>query len=289
MEFTEQLYDMPQEKAWCPGCGHFTLHKYLREALAELKIPPKDLVFVSGIGQAAKLPQYTRGHMFNGLHGRSLPAAMAIKASNPNLNVIVTSGDGCSYGEGGNHFLAQMERNADIVNIVHNNMIYGLTKGQASPTSLKGMKTPVQVLGVTNEPFNPLAVAIAMGATFVARIFPGNKTQTIEVLKQAIQHKGYALVDSFVQCVSMNKFNTFKWYKDHTYELDASHDPTNREQAFAKALETGKYPTGIFYKEEGKPVFWEQSAGYLKNKTPLYQRRVDMDKLKALIESKRTI
>ncbi|MHA1511384.1 MAG: thiamine pyrophosphate-dependent enzyme, partial [Promethearchaeota archaeon] len=168
-DLNEKDYDMPCEKAWCPGCGHFTAQKILRQALAELKIPNEKLVFVSGIGQAAKLPQYTKGHMFNGLHGRSLPAAMAIKACNPELTVIVNSGDGCSYGEGGNHFLAQIARNADITQIVHNNMIYGLTKGQASPTSLKGMITPVQVGGVTNEPFNPLAVAIAMGATFVAR------------------------------------------------------------------------------------------------------------------------
>ncbi|MHA1611589.1 MAG: thiamine pyrophosphate-dependent enzyme [Promethearchaeota archaeon] len=289
LDFTEKLYDMPQEKAWCPGCGHFTVHKHLRTALAELKIPPKNLVFVSGIGQAAKLPQYTRGHMFNGLHGRSLPAAMAIKAANPELTVIVTSGDGCSYGEGGNHFLAQIERNADIVNIVNNNMIYGLTKGQASPTSMKGMKTQVQVTGVTNEPFNPLVVAIAMGATFVARVFPGNKEQTVSVIKQAIQHKGYALVDSFVQCVSMNKLNTFKWYKDHTYEIEDSYDATDRQAAFAKALETGKYPTGILYKEEGKPVFWEQTAAYKTRSDPLYNRDVDWEKLKAVIDAKRSI
>ncbi|TFH31097.1 MAG: 2-oxoacid ferredoxin oxidoreductase [Promethearchaeota archaeon] len=289
LEFTEKLYDMPQEKAWCPGCGHFIVHKHLRTALAELRIPPKNLVFVSGIGQAAKLPQYTRGHMFNGLHGRSLPAAMAIKAANPELTVIVTSGDGCSYGEGGNHFLAQIERNADIVNIVNNNMIYGLTKGQASPTSLKGMKTQVQVTGVTNEPFNPLAVAIAMGATFVARVFPGNKEQTISVIKQAIQHRGYALVDSFVQCVSMNKLNTFKWYKDHTYEIEDSYDSTDRQSAFAKALETGKYPTGILYKEEGRPVFWEQTTAYKTRSDPLYKRDVDWKKLKAVIDAKRSI
>ena len=122
MSLTEKDYDMPHEKTWCPGCGHFTVQKILRQAIAELEIPNEHLVFVSGIGQAAKLPQYTKGNMFNGLHGRALPAAMAIKACNPNLTVIVDSGDGCSYGEGSNHFLAQMARNSDIVQIVHNNM-----------------------------------------------------------------------------------------------------------------------------------------------------------------------
>ena len=285
--FNENDYDMPCEKAWCPGCGHFTAQKILRQALAELKIPNEKLVFVSGIGQAAKLPQYTKGHMFNGLHGRSLPAAMAIKACNPELTVIVNSGDGCSYGEGGNHFLAQITRNSDITQIVHNNMIYGLTKGQASPTSLKGMKTPVQVGGVTNEPFNPLAVAIAMGATFVARIFVGNMAQAKEVIKQAIQHKGYALVDTLVQCVSMNKLNTFKWYKENTYELNDSHNIHDKKTAFAKALETGKYPTGILYKVEGNPTFSETSVAYKKDKSPLYSRNLDMNKLEKLIISKR--
>ncbi|UYP44028.1 2-oxoacid:ferredoxin oxidoreductase 2, subunit beta [Candidatus Lokiarchaeum ossiferum] len=287
MTLTEKDYDMPHEKAWCPGCGHFTLQKVLRQALADLEIPNDNLVFVSGIGQAAKLPQYTKGHMFNGLHGRALPAAMAVKACNPNLTVIVDSGDGCSYGEGGNHFLAQMARNSNIVQIVHNNMIYGLTKGQASPTSPKGLVTPVQVNGVTNEPFNPLAVAIAMGATFVARVFAGNMEQTKEVIKQAIQHKGYALIDSFVPCVSMNKINTFKWYKENTYELESSHDKSNQQMAFARALETGKYPTGIFYQNTNKRTFVEESSAYKHNSSPLYERTLDFGKLQKLIDSKR--
>jgi len=286
MEFRKELFDMPQEKAWCPGCGNFALHQYLQEVLAELKISPDKIVFVSGIGQAAKLPQYTRGHMFNGLHGRSLPAAMAINTANPELKIIVNSGDGCTYGEGGNHFIAQIQRNPDIVNIVHNNMVYGLTKGQASPTSLKGMITKVQQNGVSNEPFNPLTVAISLGATFVARIFPGNSVQTKRVLKEAIQHKGYALVDCFVQCVSMNKMNTFQWYKDNTYELEPSHDVTDRQQAYIRASETDMYPTGIFYKQDGKPVFWEQTSAYVNNLDPLFKRSVDLEKLNKVLDSK---
>lgn len=288
MEYTEKDYDMPQEKAWCPGCGHFTAQKVLRQALADLNIPPKDLVLVSGIGQAAKLPQYTRGHMFNGLHGRALPVAMAIKAANPNLNVIVDSGDGCTYGEGGNHLLAQMARNSNITAFAHNNMIYGLTKGQASPTSLKGLNTPVQVYGVTNEPYNPLAIGLAMGATFVARVFAGDMAFAKEIFKQAIQHKGFALVDVFVQCVSMNKLNTFKWYKDHTYHLEDNYDPTDIHAAWKRAQETEKFPTGIFYKETGKKTFAESSVAYETDQRPLYARDLDKDKLKALINSKRS-
>jgi 2-oxoglutarate ferredoxin oxidoreductase subunit beta len=279
---------MPQEKAWCPGCGHFKAQEALRQALAELKIPPQELVLVSGIGQAAKLPQYTKGNMFNGLHGRTLPIAMAIKAANPSLNVIVNSGDGCSYGEGGNHLIAQMARNSDITVFAQNNMIYGLTKGQASPTSPKGLTTPVQVYGVTVEPYNPLAIGLAMGATFIARVFIGDMEQTIEVFKQAILHKGFALVDTLVQCVSMNKMNSFKWYKDHTYRLGIDHDVSNKIAAFELAQATNKFGTGIFYKEEGKPTFWENSVAYHSNKEPLFKRKLNFEKLKALIDSKRT-
>jgi 2-oxoglutarate ferredoxin oxidoreductase subunit beta len=282
----ESFFDMKGvEKQWCPGCGHIALHKILCQALAEIDFDPLKLVFVSGIGQAAKLPQYTVGHMFNGLHGRSLPAAMAINAANPELKIIVDSGDGCSYGEGGNHFMHQILRNPDITNIVHNNQIYGLTKNQASPTTLKGMKTTVQVFGVTNEPLNPLAVAIALGATFVARASVGDVEKTKEILKRAISHKGYALVDVFTPCVSFNKLNTYKWYKEHTYYLEESHDFHDRKVAFARALEVDRLPLGTFYVDESKPVFWEESVAYRKQKTPLYQRRLNRTQLKNLIES----
>ncbi len=281
-------YDMPHSKAWCPGCGNFGIHRSLKEVLAELEIAPEELVLVSGIGQAAKLPQYTRAHMFNGLHGRSLPAAMAIKACNPGMTVIVSSGDGCTYGEGGNHFLAQIQRNPDITNIVHNNMVYGLTKGQASPTSLKGMRTKVQTVGVTNEPFNPLAVAIAMGATFVARVYQGDRERTKEVMRAAIRHRGYALIDILQECVAMNKVNTSQWYKDHTYPLEG-HDPGDRTEAFRRALETERYPTGIFYREEGRPTFEDTLPAHQATKEPLYKRTVDMDRLKDLLDSARSI
>jgi hypothetical protein len=160
--------------AWCPGCGNFPILKILKQALAELQIEPTNLVVVSGIGQAAKIPHYFRTNCFDGLHGRALPPATAIKAANPGLTVIAESGDGDMYGEGGNHFVHTIRRNTDITNIVHNNMVYGLTKGQASPTSQLGFKTPVQVAGVFLEPFNPLAVAIALDASFVARAFAGD-------------------------------------------------------------------------------------------------------------------
>jgi len=224
-------------------------------------------------------------HYFNGLHGRALPPATAIKASNPGLIVIAQSGDGDTYGEGGNHFIHCIRRNPDITNIVHNNMVYGLTKGQASPTSERGFKTPVQANGVILEPFNPLAVAIALDASFVARVYVGEKSHAKEIIKKAISHKGYALVDFFQPCVTFNKTNTYKWFKDNTYLLDSSHDAGNRIKAFERSLETERLPLGIFYVNEKKPVFEEQLTVYNSDKRPLYERMPDFNKLNELIDS----
>ena len=279
-----QVFDMGNiDIAWCPGCGNFPILEILKQALAELEIEPTNLVLVSGIGQAAKIPHYFKTNVFNGLHGRALPPATAIKAANPALTVIAESGDGDMYGEGGNHFLHTIRRNPDITNIVHNNMVYGLTKGQASPTSQIGFKTPVQVKGVFLEPFNPLAVAIALDATFVARAFAGDTEQTKEILKKAIKHKGYALVDIFQPCVTFNKINTYQWFKEHTYYLE-DHDPFDRHQAFEEATRSDKLPLGIFYISQEKATFEENIGVYQGNDKPLYDREPDMEKLRNLIE-----
>ena len=274
--------------AWCPGCGNFGILNLIKEVASELALDPQKLVLVSGIGQAAKLPQYMKCHYYNGLHGRALPPAVAIKMTNPELTVIVASGDGDMYGEGGNHFLHTIRRNPDITTFVHNNMVYGLTKGQASPTSGRGFKTPVQVDGVILEPFNPLSVAIALEASFVARVFVGLREHAKEILKQAVVHKGYSLVDIFQPCVTFNKINTYAWFREHTYLLDASHDPTDRTQAFRKAIETEKLPLGIFYRRENAPVFEEQLSAYKEDKTPLWKREVRMDAISRKIQQLRT-
>jgi 2-oxoglutarate ferredoxin oxidoreductase subunit beta len=272
--------------SWCPGCGNYGILNILKQALTELDIIPENLVMVSGIGQAAKIPHYLRCNFFNGLHGRALPPATAIKAANPGLTVIAESGDGDMYGEGGNHFIHTIRRNPDITNIVHNNMVYGLTKGQASPTSQPGFQTPVQVNGVINEPFNPIAVALALDASFVARAFIGDATQAKEIFKKAIMHRGYALVDVLQPCVSFNKLNTYQWFKEHTYYLDESHDPADRNAAFAKAIETDKLPLGIFYIHP-KQTFEDNLGIYHDNSEPLYRRKLNLEKLEELIAAKK--
>ena len=269
------------ETAWCPGCGNFAILKSVKTALAGLGLEPHQVLMVSGIGQAAKTPHYLNANVFNGLHGRSLPAAQGAKLSNPELKVVVESGDGCSYGEGGNHFIAALRRNVDITLLAHDNQIYGLTKGQASPTTMEGQVTKAQPGGVMNSPFNPIAVAVAMKASFVARGFSGSGELLVKLIQQAIEHPGFALVDILQPCVSFNKTNTFAWYRERVYELDESYDPTDWSAAMEKAYEFGeKIPLGVIYRND-RPRLGSRipavSAG------PLAKQPVPMDTLSSIM------
>lgn len=251
-------YDSPDEIAWCPGCGDFGILAALKQALAELGLKPHEVLVASGIGQAGKTPYYINANVYNGLHGRGVPGAVAAKMANKNLVVTHHSGDGDSYGEGANHLIHNIRRNVDITHFVHDNQIYGLTKGQGSPTTARGHKTHLKEEGITNDPLNPMALAISLGCSFVARSFSGDREHLVSIMKEAITHKGYALVDIFQPCVSFNHVNTFAWYKQRVYKLDESYDPTNKVAAFEKALEWGdKIPIGVLYKEE-KPSFIER-------------------------------
>lgn len=271
--------------AWCPGCGNFSIRKALMAALEDLQIPPQQLVIASGIGQAPKMPHYLRCNCFNGLHGRTLPVATAVRASNLDLTVIAEGGDGDMYGEGGNHFLHCLRRNPDITHLVHNNMVYGLTKGQASPTSMRGFQTPVQTEGVILEPFNPMAVAVALDASFVARSFAGDQDHLRTMIVQAVRHRGYALVDIFQPCVSFNRVNDYGWFREHTYMLEDDHDPTDRQAAFARAMETERMPLGVIYKNPDRRTFEEQQPAWEEDSRPLYRRKTDIEKLEELVES----
>ena len=246
------------ETAWCPGCGNFVILDCLKAALERLDKKPHEVLLAAGIGQAAKTPQYLSANAFCGLHGRALPAAISAKIANENLTVVVDSGDGDSYGEGGNHFLHTIRRNVDITHFVHDNQIYGLTKGQASPTSDLGFITGVQPGGSINQPLNPVLTAIAAGAGFVARGFTGHKDQLIDLMVQAISFKGYALVDILQPCVSFNKVNTFMWYNQRVYDLQ-DYDPSDRAEAMKQAMEFGdRIPLGVLYREE-KPTYHDRN------------------------------
>lgn len=279
-------FDRPIDIAWCPGCGNYGIRKALLAALQELGLTREKVVMVSGIGQAAKMPQYINAHFFNGLHGRALPPATAIKACNPELTVIVESGDGDMYGEGGNHFLHATRRNPDITLFVHDNMIYGLTKGQASPTSRIGMATPVQVGGVFEKPLNPMALAVSLDVPFVARASASDIDGTKEIMKQAILHRGFSLVDIFQPCVSFNKVNSFKWFRDNSYDLGDDYDPSDRVAAFRKALEEEPFPLGIIYVNKGRVPFEDNLPPYRNDRRPLHQRHFPMQKIHEILKKK---
>jgi len=262
------------ETAWCPGCGNFSILRCLKTALEELNIDPAKVLMAAGIGQAAKTPQYISANTFCGLHGRSLPAATAAKIANENLTVIVNTGDGDSYGEGGNHFIHAIRRNVNITHFVHDNQIYGLTKGQSSPTTAEGHVTNAQADGNLNYPLNPVLLAIAAGAGFVARSFSGDTKHLTEMMKAAISYKGYALVDILQPCVSFNKINTFSYYKERVYYLETDHDYTDKAAAMIRAMEFGdRIPIGIFYREE-KPDYHTKHK-VLASKVPLVDQKYD--------------
>jgi 2-oxoglutarate ferredoxin oxidoreductase subunit beta len=246
----------PAATAWCPGCGNFGILRALDKAIEQIGLDRRRLVLVSGIGQAAKLPHYTEANVFNGLHGRALPAAVGIKLANHELEVVVTSGDGDVYGEGGNHLLHNLRRNVGIKVFVHNNQVYGLTKGQASPTSDLGFITKVQPHGVTVQPFNPLVIAIVENCTFVARGYAGDIPHLQEIMAAALQHRGgFALVDILQPCPSFNRLNTYQWYRQRVRKVDASHDPYDRARALDLAFRWGdEIPIGIIYRCE-RPTF----------------------------------
>ncbi|MBC7221690.1 2-oxoacid ferredoxin oxidoreductase [Candidatus Bipolaricaulota bacterium] len=256
----EYLADV--ELAWCPGCGNFAIRRALALALSQLGLPPDKVVLVTGIGQAAKIVHYMRVNGFDGLHGRTIAAAAGIKMANPNLTVIAESGDGDIYGEGGNHLLHNIRRNLDLTVLVHDNRVYGLTKGQASPTAPLGYQTRAQPFGVLTRPLNPLALAISLGAGFVGQTFSGEVEQTAELIVQAVRYRGFALVNILHPCPSWNRVQTFAWYKERLWNLaDSDHDPTDRLAALSlliSAEEKGdRIPVGVLVNTPPVPT-WEE-------------------------------
>ncbi len=262
-----------QTPAWCPGCGNFPILNTIKTALVELDIEPHQLTIVSGIGQGAKLPHYTKCNTFNGLHGRTLPVATGIRLANHEMTVIAVAGDGDCYGEGGNHLVHAIRRNINVKLFVHNNQIYGLTKGQASPTTEEGMVTKTQPFGSISESLNPVAMAIALDSSFVARGFAGDTEFLKELMKEAIMHKGFSLLDILQPCVTFNRVNTYQWYKERVYHIENDYDSFNRIEAFKMALKWGdEIPTGIIFRNN-KPTFEEHLPVLSKN--PLIKQKFD--------------
>ena len=248
-------YRSDVENQWCPGCPNFGILTALKRALVALDRAPHEVCLVSGIGQAAKLPHYLAANVFNGLHGRAVPAAIGIAVANPALTTIVTSGDGDLYGEGGNHLLHALRRNPNLTVVVHNNQIYALTKGQAAPTTPRGERTRLQFDGVEVDPARMLATAIVHDCTFVARGFAGEIDELAEMLERAIAHRGLSIVEVIQPCITWGN-HPIDWYRERIEPVGADHDSTDRAAAIALALRApDRLVTGTLYRTAERPTF----------------------------------
>jgi 2-oxoglutarate ferredoxin oxidoreductase subunit beta len=262
MAVTAKEYNGLVKPTWCPGCGDYGILAAVKMGLVQAGLAPHEVLVVSGIGCGSKLPDYARVNGFMTLHGRPLPIATGARLGNHGLKVLIIHGDGDSMGLGMGHFIHTARRNLNVTDLIQNNQIYGLTKGQYSPTSDHGFVTSTSPDGSFEMAVNPVALALAAGATFVARGFAGGTKGLGTIIAQAVQHEGYALVDILQPCVTFNRKNTYDWYRERVYNLsETDYDPSNRVAAFQKALEWGDHiPLGIIYQTR-LPTYEEQVAG----------------------------
>jgi 2-oxoglutarate ferredoxin oxidoreductase subunit beta len=272
---------------WCPGCGDFGVLAAMQKALVELQIPNHEVVVISGIGCSSNLPGYINTYGMHTLHGRALAVATGLKLANHHLTVLVTGGDGDGFGIGGNHFIHTMRRNVDLLYIVMDNQIYGLTTGQTSPTSRLGMKTKSMPFGNIEAPVNPISLALAAGATFVARGFSGDQKHLTDLIKKGIQHKGLSFLDVFSPCVTYNHDNTYQWFRPRLKKLedDFSFDPGDWTSAIENSVIWGdEIPIGKFFERNDIPPLHEAepvlNEGALVNRDP----RVPPDIARSFVE-----
>ena len=261
---------------WCPGCGDFGVLAALQKALVDLQIQPYNVVTISGIGCSSNLPGYVETYGMHTLHGRALAVATGVKMANHDLTVVATGGDGDGFGIGGNHFIHTMRRNVDLLYLAMDNQIYGLTTGQVSPTSRVGMKTKSTPFGSVEGPINPIALALAAGATFVARGFTGDQKHLTDLIKLGLEHKGFSFIDIFSPCVTYNHDNTYPWFKQRVKKLedDPAYDASNLQQAFEKAQLWGdEIPIGRFFQRTDLPSL-DQAEPVLETGGPLALREL---------------
>jgi 2-oxoglutarate ferredoxin oxidoreductase subunit beta len=247
LERTIDYYKSDEKPTWCPGCGDFGVLNAVYNALRVKGYDTKDVVCVAGIGCSSRFPFFVSSYGFHGVHGRAMPIATGVKAANPALTVLALGGDGDGFAIGGGHFIHAARRNLDITYIIMDNAVYGLTKGQTSPTSAIGYVSKSTPRGSLDQALNPLTLAIACGATFVARAFSGKPKELADLIVKGIEHKGFSLIDAYSPCPTFNKVNTFKFYRDEVAELPADYDPTDMAMAIKYASMEDPLYTGLIY------------------------------------------
>jgi len=286
VELPIQGYESVVDPDWCPGCGDFAVLKSVKMAAAKAGVAPKDLVIVSGIGCSSNLPGFIHSYGVHSLHGRSIAVATGVRLANTDLKVVITGGDGDGYGIGIGHFIHAMRRNLDLTYVVMDNQIYGLTTGQASPTTDAGQITKSTPNGNVEMPINPLALAIVSGATYVARAFAGDPTQMADLIAGGLQHKGFALIDAFSPCVTYNKVNTYAFFKKRCYKLEDDKGYNNRDAGVAleRSHEWGeRIPIGLLYQHD-KPTYESSEAVLRKGPLTKADMRLDEKVFQSLVE-----
>ncbi|WP_410765290.1 2-oxoacid:ferredoxin oxidoreductase subunit beta [Haloferax sp. DFSO60] len=263
VRFTDFKSD--KQPTWCPGCGDFGTMNGIMKALANSGTDPDNTFFVAGIGCSGKIGTYMNAYAIHGVHGRSLPVAAGAKLANPDLTVVAAGGDGDGYSIGAGHFIHAVRRNVDMAYVVMDNRIYGLTKGQASPTSREDFETSTTPEGPKQPPVNPMALSLAAGGTFIAQSFATDHKRHAEIVQQAIEHDGFGFVNVFSPCVTFNDVDTYDYFRDNLVDLaDTDHDPTDYEAAKTKILDSSKEYEGVIYKDEGSTSY-EEKFGVTEN------------------------
>ena len=271
---------------WCPGCGDFGIWGAIKKALTELQIPEEKLVIVFDIGCSGNMADFLRVYGFHSLHGRAVPIAEGIKMANHGLKVLIIGGDGGIYGEGMGHFIAACRGNHDVTLLVHNNQTYGLTKGQASPTTSKGVKTGSTPQGLIDVPVNPITLALSAHASWIGRSYAGDIPCTTDLIKKAILHEGFSLLDVFQPCVTFNKLNTHLWFQEHVYKLETTgYVPNNAVKAWELSRDEERLPVGVFWDNPQALPYHKQikqlALGPLTNQ---FQKQVDIASLQNEID-----
>jgi 2-oxoglutarate ferredoxin oxidoreductase subunit beta len=268
------------QPTWCPGCGDWGIGIALKQALVQLNLTPDQVAIVFGIGCSGNMNDFINAYGFHGLHGRAIANAIGIKIANHNLPVIAAVGDGDCYGEGGNHLIHAARGNHDITVVVHDNGVYGLTTGQVAPTARKGTKSKSTPLGLIERPVNPLALSLTQGATFVAQAFAGDTLFMIDIIKKAILHRGFSIVNILQPCVTFNKVNTYDYYRQRVYKLGDDYDPSDYQKALVTSheIEQERYPLGIIYQTQ-RPVFTDNLFDKDQNPLIFRERFTNLNKL----------